>query len=90
MRTVDLAAILHETLVVALKLCAPALVVALVVGLVVSLVQAVTQISEATLAFVPKLLAIGLVLMLAGSFMTTTLLGFGRFLFDQMIVVGGS
>ncbi|RYF38430.1 MAG: EscS/YscS/HrcS family type III secretion system export apparatus protein, partial [Comamonadaceae bacterium] len=38
--------------------CAPVLIVALVVGLAVSLFQAVTQINEATLSFLPKLLAV--------------------------------
>ena len=47
----------------------PPLGVALAVGLVVSLLQAVTQINEETLAFVPKVLAIGVALVLSGPFM---------------------
>ncbi|GBD57103.1 flagellar biosynthetic protein FliQ [Gluconobacter wancherniae] len=90
MQSVDLAAILEQTLIVALKLSAPALLTALAVGLLVSLVQAVTQINEATLAFVPKVLAISVALVVAGSFMTSTLMTFSRHLFDQMILVGAT
>ncbi|GAJ28964.1 flagellar biosynthetic protein FliQ [Acidomonas methanolica] len=90
MQAVDLRAILHETLMIALKLSAPSLIVALGVGLVIAVFQAVTQINEATLAFVPKVIAIGVVMMVTGSFMTGTLIAFGRFLFDQMILVGGT
>ncbi len=46
-------------------LCAPALLVSLVVGFAISLFQALTQIQEATLTFVPKLIALSLVLLLA-------------------------
>lgn len=53
--------------------CAPVLLAALVVGLAVSLFQAVTQINEATLSFVPKVLAAVLVLAVAGPWMMTTL-----------------
>ncbi|MBS1103779.1 flagellar type III secretion system protein FliQ [Gluconobacter sp. Dm-62] len=88
MQAIDLGAILEQTFIVALKLSAPALLTALGVGLLVSLVQAVTQLNEATLSFVPKVLAIGAVMVMAGSFMTATLVGFTRHLFDQLILVG--
>lgn len=88
MQAIDLGAILEQTFIVALKLSAPALLTALVVGLLVSLVQAVTQLNESTLSFVPKVIAIGAVMMMAGSFMTETLLTFTRHLFDQLILVG--
>ncbi|AOX20971.1 flagellar biosynthesis protein FliQ [Kozakia baliensis] len=90
MSAVDVHAILQQTFIVAVKLSAPALLAGLVVGLIVSLFQAVTQINETTLAFVPKVLAIGLVLMISGSFMSATLLAFTRHLFDQLILVGGT
>jgi flagellar biosynthetic protein FliQ len=51
------------------KVSSPLLVVALVVGVVISLVQALTQIQEQTLAFVPKILAIFITLVLALPFM---------------------
>jgi flagellar biosynthetic protein FliQ len=52
----------------------PLLLVGLVVGLVVSIFQAVTQIQEMTLTFIPKILALGLVLMIAGPWMLGQLL----------------
>jgi flagellar biosynthesis protein FliQ len=56
-----------------LLVSAPVLLVALVVGLSVSLFQAVTQINEATLSFLPKLVAIVVALMVAGPWMMSTL-----------------
>ena len=53
--------------------CAPVLLVALVVGLAVSLFQAVTQINEATLSFLPKLLAVLAALAIAGPWMVAQL-----------------
>ena len=86
----DTAALLHECFLVIMKVGLPILGVALVVGLIVSFVQAVTQINEATLAFLPKLLAIGVALMLLGPFMAATLSGFSRRLFERIVVIGGS
>ena len=82
MQAIDLGAILEQTFIVALKLSAPALLTALAVGLLVSLFQAVTQLNESTLSFVPKVIAIGVVMVMAGSFMPATLLTFTRHLFD--------
>jgi flagellar biosynthetic protein FliQ len=63
----------QEALATLLMIAAPMLLVVLVVGLVVSVLQAATQIHEATLSFVPKLLAAVAVLVLAGPWMLTTL-----------------
>lgn len=86
----DTAALVRECMVVILKLGGPVLGVALVIGLVMSVVQAVTQINEAMLAFLPKLAAIGVALMLFGPFMVATLLNFTREIFDRVVVIGGS
>ncbi len=59
-----------------LMVSAPVLLVVLVVGLVVSIFQAATQINEATLSFVPKILAAVAVLVLAGPWMMSTLVEF--------------
>jgi flagellar biosynthesis protein FliQ len=56
-----------------LMVAAPVLIVVLVVGLVVSVFQAATQINEATLSFVPKIVAAVAVLAVAGPWMMTTL-----------------
>ena len=85
----DVALMLRDLFIVVLKLSAPGLLTALVVGLAVSLVQAVTQISESTLAFVPKLLALGVALSLAGPFMYASLTDFTRMVFDQVVAAGG-
>ena len=58
--------------------CAPVLIVALVVGLSVSLLQAVTQINESTLSFLPKLLAVLAALAVAGPWMVTMLVDWIR------------
>jgi len=90
MSDTDIAAMIRECMIVILKLGGPPLVVGLVVGLVVSLVQAVTQINEATLAFLPKVFAIGLAMVLLGPFMTATLTSFTRQIFERMVMIGGS
>jgi flagellar biosynthetic protein FliQ len=86
----ETAALVHECMVVILKLGGPVLGVGLVIGLVMSVVQAVTQINEAMLAFLPKLAAIGVALMIFGPFMVTTLLNFTREVFDRVVAIGGS
>jgi len=86
----DVAALLRDAMLVTLKLGAPPLLAALAVGLAVSLLQAVTQINEATLAFVPKALAIGGALVLLGGFMFAALADYARILFDRMIELGGA
>ena len=63
----------RQALELMLVVSAPLLLVALAVGLAVSLLQAVTQINEATLSFLPKLLAIAATLLVAGPWMLTTL-----------------
>lgn len=63
---------------------APMLLIALGVGLIVSVFQAMTQIQEQTLAFIPKILAVFLSLVLFGPWMLTLLLDFTRDLFQQL------
>ena len=78
----------REALLVMIKLGAPAMLVALGVGLVVSLLQALTQMQEMTLSFVPKILAIFLTILLALPFMMTTLTGFSEDLFRRIAGLG--
>ncbi len=68
----------QDALWLLLMVSAPVLGVVLVVGLLISLFQAVTQINEATLAFVPKLIAAMAVFALAGPWMLGTLVEFVR------------
>jgi flagellar biosynthesis protein FliQ len=64
-----------------LQVSLPILGVSLVVGLLVSIFQAVTQLQEPTLSFIPKILAVVLVVVLAGPWMLTSLLSFTTQLF---------
>jgi len=86
----DIAYLLRDGMLVLLKVGGPPLLVSLVVGLLVSLLQAVTQINEATLAFVPKVLALCAALMLLGPFMLATLTGYTHTLLDRLVAIGGS
>lgn len=81
---------MREAMSVSLRLGGPPLAVALVVGLLVSLLQAITQINEATLAFVPKALALAVTMILLGPFMLSTLTDFTHLLFDRLVMAGGS
>ena len=63
----------QQGLTLMLMVAAPLLITVLVVGLVVSVLQAATQINEATLSFVPKVIAAVVVLAVAGPWMLTTL-----------------
>jgi flagellar biosynthetic protein FliQ len=65
-----------QTTSLALKLSLPILLAGLLVGLVVSIVQAVTQIQEQSLAFIPKVLVMAVVLVVGGPWMLNQLLGF--------------
>jgi len=74
--------IAHQAMVIALLLCGPLLLVALAVGLAVSMFQAATQINEATLTFIPKLIAICVTLVIAGPWMLETMLDYMRGIFN--------
>jgi flagellar biosynthetic protein FliQ len=65
-----------QAVVLVAKLAGPILVASLAIGLIVSLVQAVTSIQEFTLTFVPKLLAVALILAVAGHWMLTQLVDY--------------
>ncbi len=86
---VDVQEILRQTLLVAVKLGAPSLLASLLAGLLVSLFQAMTQVSEATLSFVPKFIAAMAALIITASYMHSTLQAYAQMIFDQLIKVGG-
>ena len=65
-----------DAMSVSLKIALPVLLVSLVVGLAVSIFQAVTQIQEQTLTFIPKAFGVALVLVLMGPWMLNTLLAY--------------
>ncbi len=68
--------LLNRAVMTALLTAAPLLVTALVVGVLVSLVQALTQIQEQTLTFIPKLLAVAVVMLLSLPWMVRELVGY--------------
>ena len=74
----------QDTLKTTAMLSAPMLGAALITGLVVSIVQAITQINEATLTFIPKMIIIGVVLILAGPWMLDILTHFTTGLFENL------
>ncbi|MFL6107105.1 MAG: flagellar biosynthesis protein FliQ [Marmoricola sp.] len=73
-----------QTMLVALKLSAPILATSLVIGFTVSLFQSMTQIQEFTLSFVPKLIGVGVALLVCGNWMLHTLIDFTNDLFDMI------
>lgn len=66
----------RQAMEVTILLAAPVLLSALAVGLVIAMFQAATQINEMTLTFVPKLMAVAAVLLLAGPWMLAQITGF--------------
>lgn len=79
----------REALWLTLQLAGPPLGAMLAIGLVISLIQALTQIQESTLAFLPKLVVLGVVLMLLGPAMVGAMRGYAASLFDRVVAVGG-
>lgn len=79
----------RQAMEVTLMLAAPMLLTALVVGLLVSIFQAATQINEMTLTFIPKLIGIFLVLVVAGPWMLTVMLDYMRQVFTSIPAMVG-
>ena len=78
---IDLA---RHALWTAVLVSAPLLGVALAVGLVIGIIQAATSINEATLSFIPKLIALALALLVFGSWQLVTLIDFTRSIFQRI------
>jgi flagellar biosynthetic protein FliQ len=69
---------------ITLMVSAPLLLVALVIGLIISIFQAATQINEATLSFIPKLIGVFVALVVAGPWMLSTMLDYMRQVFTSI------
>ena len=80
---------MRDAIWILLQMGAPLLIALLVVGLGVSVLQALTQIQEASLAFLPKLAVAGGGLLLLGPFMVESLRAWTVTLFDRMVALGG-
>jgi flagellar biosynthetic protein FliQ len=74
----------REAIFVTLIVAAPVLVLSMVVGLIVSVFQAVTQIQEPTLAFIPKILVSGIAILFFGPFMLAVLTDFASRIFSNI------
>ncbi|HPU63671.1 MAG TPA: flagellar biosynthesis protein FliQ [Mobilitalea sp.] len=75
--------IAREAIFTIFKVAAPILLVSLIVGLIVSILQTVTSIQEQTLTFVPKLIAILIVIIIFGNWMLTTIKDFMQELYSN-------
>lgn len=77
--------VLHAAVVTEIKVSAPVLLVSMAVGLVISILQAATQIHEQTMTFVPKLIAIAVVLVFLGAWMMETMGDFTKYIFSTIV-----
>ncbi len=83
----EVLAVFQEALLVAMKISAPLLIASIAIGLVVAIFQAVTQIHEQTLTFVPKVLVIALMLIVLGSWMMTMMSDLINHVFSLMVTL---
>ena len=88
MNEAEVIAVAREAIVVLIKMGAPAMMVALVVGLTIAVFQALTQIQEVTLTFVPKILALFGTVLIFVPFMLGTIRSFTHDLMDRIIALG--
>jgi flagellar biosynthesis protein FliQ len=84
----DVLEVSRDSIWVMLKISAPLMLTALIVGLVISLLQALTQLQEQTLTFVPKILILFAVFVLTIPFMSNTLIEFTRELMTKAVGIG--
>lgn len=87
MNAMEVIELVQESLFLLLRISAPVMLVALVVGLSIALFQALTQIQEMTLTFVPKIISIFLALILFLPFMLEGLINFTEGLADRIIAI---
>lgn len=80
----DISNLMYEVFILSLKLAGPPLILSLIVGVVIAILQAATQIHEQTISFLPKIIIIGIVLLITGSKMLTTLQEFTAKVFHMI------
>lgn len=86
MTTGDVISLLQRTLFTMLAVGGPIVMATMAVGLLISILQAATQVNEATLTFVPKLVVVGAILLLAGPGMLQQLVDFTRYIFATAVL----
>lgn len=84
MNALEVVDVTREAIYILIRLSTPVMLVGLIVGLAISLIQALTQIQEMTLSFVPKIIAIYFTVMLLMPHMITTLNDFNQRLSERI------
>lgn len=74
----------QNAITVMLVIAGPILLISLLIGTIISLIQAATQVNEVTMTFIPKIIGIGLVLILLGSWMMQQILVFTTGIFNSL------
>ncbi|HEU4838198.1 MAG TPA: flagellar biosynthetic protein FliQ [Micavibrio sp.] len=88
MNETELIDIAREAIMLTIKIGAPVMIVGLVVGVAIALVQALTQIQEMTLVFVPKILAIFMAIFVLFPLFVTTMQDFMHLIADKIVGIG--
>jgi flagellar biosynthetic protein FliQ len=84
MTDVEISNIAMQAMIVAAKLSAPILLTALLIGFAISLMQALTQIQEVTLSFVPKIIGVGIAILLSGNWMLAEIMNFTENMYERV------
>ena len=90
MNAIEVLEICREAIWVLIKVAAPLMLITLIVGLIISLFQALTQIQEMTLTFVPKMLIVFLSLIMLMPWMLSSLKDFSEELSGRIVTIGTS
>jgi flagellar biosynthetic protein FliQ len=84
----ELVGVIEQVMWTVLVVGGPIVIGSMVVGLIISIFQAATQINEATLTFVPKLLIVAAIMMVLGPSMVSSLISLTRFVFSVAVAAG--
>ncbi len=85
MTTGEISDVFYQMFLLAVRLGGPILLVAMLVGVIVAIIQAATQINEQTLTFVPKVLVIGVMLVVMGNAMLTEMQDFVKYILELIV-----
>ncbi len=80
--------IARQAILTCLSVAGPMLLFGLVTGVIIGILQAVTQVHEMTLTFIPKILAVALALLIFMPWILSRLTGFSSFAFEKMVTLG--
>ncbi len=88
MNSIEVIEVSREAIYITLKIGAPIILIALGVGLIIALFQALTQMQEMTLSFVPKIVAVCLGIIVFMPFMLGVMMNFTQTLMDRIVSLG--